>query len=80
MSDQLSRRQAVSGPRRQKPAPGRSSAGLRPLQLPARDTAILDAIAGFIRARGLEVRSADFGTFVVQALDPRRAARGRAPS
>ena len=53
MSDQLSRRQAVSGPRRQKPAPGRSSAGLRPVRLPARDTAILDAIAGFICERGL---------------------------
>ena len=54
MSDQLSRRAAVSRPRRQKAAPSRSSAGLRPLQLPARDTAILDAIAGFICERGLK--------------------------
>lgn len=54
MSDQLSRRAAVSRPRRQKAAPSRSSAGLRPLHLPARDTAILDAIAGFICERGLK--------------------------
>jgi GntR family transcriptional repressor for pyruvate dehydrogenase complex len=54
MSDQLSRRAAVSRPRRHKAAPARSSAGLRPLQLPARDTAILDAIAGFICERGLK--------------------------
>src|SRR6185295_705783 len=54
MSDQLSRRRVESGSRLQKSAPGRSPAGLRPLKLPARDTAILDVIAGFIVERGLQ--------------------------
>ena len=53
MSDQLAQRRAPAQPRRPGAGP-RSTAGLRPLQLPARDTAILDAIAGFIRERGLQ--------------------------
>src|SRR5215468_1430347 len=52
MSDQLSQRSTA---RARRPAStGRAAAGLRPLQLPARDTAILDAIAGFIVERGLK--------------------------
>src|SRR5262249_49894174 len=35
-------------------SPGRGTAGLRPLQLPARDTAILDALAGFVAEHGLK--------------------------
>src|SRR5262247_452027 len=50
MSDQLSLR-AKAAPGR---SPGRPTGGLRPLQVPARDTAILDAIAGFILERGLQ--------------------------
>src|SRR5215470_17943475 len=53
MSDQLSLRRRPS----RSPgtiAPGQSTAGLHPLQMPARDTAILDAIAGFIVERGLK--------------------------
>src|SRR5262247_1339862 len=54
MSDQLSHRRSAAGGRARGAAPTRSTAGLRPLQLPARDTAILDAIAGFILERGLQ--------------------------
>src|SRR5262245_11978572 len=54
MSDQSIQRRPAAPSRRPVAAPGRSTAGLRPLQLPARDTAILDAIAGFIRERGLQ--------------------------
>jgi GntR family transcriptional regulator, transcriptional repressor for pyruvate dehydrogenase complex len=52
MSDQSAAR-ATSRLRPATAAAGRPSAGLAPLRLPARDTAILDAIAGFIVERGL---------------------------
>jgi GntR family transcriptional regulator, transcriptional repressor for pyruvate dehydrogenase complex len=54
MSDQFARRTASSSLHPQKSALGRPPAGLGPLQLPARDTAILDAIAVFILDRGLK--------------------------
>jgi DNA-binding FadR family transcriptional regulator len=54
MSDQLSQRRTAARPAPRASAAGRSGPGLRPLQLPARDTAILDAIAAFIRECGLQ--------------------------
>jgi len=54
MSDQFSQARSPGRERRQASPPGRSTSGLRPLQLPARDTAILDAIAGFVVERGLK--------------------------
>jgi GntR family transcriptional regulator, transcriptional repressor for pyruvate dehydrogenase complex len=54
MSDQFTHQRPVTRVRRPASSPGGATAGLRPLQLPARDTAILDAIAGFILERGLK--------------------------
>jgi GntR family transcriptional regulator, transcriptional repressor for pyruvate dehydrogenase complex len=54
MSDQFSQARSPGRERRRASLPDRSTAGLRPLQLPARDTAILDAIAGFVVERGLK--------------------------
>ena len=44
---------AAARPRPGVAAPGHAAAALGPLRIPARDTAILDAIAGFIVERGL---------------------------
>ena len=50
MSDQLDAPRLAPTP---VTAAGPITAGLAPVRLPARDTAILDAIAGFIVERGL---------------------------